>query len=84
MSSATRLQKRSLRGRVWGFLRRRPTEDTDLVFLSRKDVHALLDRRARRELGMSADEFLARADRGELEDSAAVQHLLLIAGERPR
>lgn len=77
-----RAQRRSLVARIVGLLRREKHEDDDLVFLSHKQVHELLEERARETFGMSADEFLAAADRGDMKDSPLAQHLLLIAGER--
>jgi hypothetical protein len=43
---------------------------------------AVLDKRARRYLGMSGDEFLARLEKGDLPDTPAVAHLSTLAGGR--
>jgi hypothetical protein len=82
VSSTITDQRRSWLARVWGILRRRRDSPDDVIFLSRRDVRALLERRAREDFEMSAEEFLAAADRGDLKDSPLAQHLLLIAGER--
>lgn len=58
--------------------------DDDLLYLSPAQVEALIDVTARKELGMSPDEFFAAIERGELTDSPAAAHLLLISGARAR
>lgn len=52
----------------------------EAVSLDRDELRVLFDRLTRRELGLSADEFLSRLDRGDLPDSPAVEHLTLLAG----
>jgi hypothetical protein len=77
--------RRSMWIRITDFiLRRGDPPDDDLIYLSRKEVRDLLERRAQAELGLSAEEFLAAVDNGQLRDSPVAQHLLLIAGERSR
>ncbi|MGI8869948.1 MAG: hypothetical protein ACR2F6_14140 [Mycobacteriales bacterium] len=41
--------------------------DVEVVELSREEGHAMFDRLTRRELGMPADEFFDRLERGKLE-----------------
>ncbi len=48
------------------------------------EAHQHLDRETRLYLDLSADEFLAAADRGELDDDQPiVRHLLMLAGVDP-
>jgi hypothetical protein len=62
--------------------RRRLARRAPDVMLNRRQVHALIDERARRYLGMSGDEFMAAAKRGELPDDPAVAQLLMLTGAR--
>ena len=48
--------------------------------LTRAELRIVFDRMARRQLGMSGDEFLRRLDRGELPDTPEVHHLSVLAG----
>ena len=50
------------------------------IELSRDEARFMFDRLARRELGLSGDEFLRKLDAGELPDSPVVEHLALLAG----
>ena len=50
------------------------------VELSRAEARVMFDRVARRELGMSGDEFLKRLDAGDLPDHPVAEHLALLAG----
>lgn len=83
MAITTRSHRRSPLGRLWSFIRRQPPQDEDLVFLTRREVHELLDRLAKRDFGMTAEQFLVAVDQGELRESPLAQQLLVIAGERP-
>lgn len=51
--------------------------------LSRDETWALLDERARRLLGISADEFERRLIAGELEDTSTVRSLSFLVGADP-
>lgn len=44
-------------------------QEVEVVELSRQEGKAMLDRAARQDLGISADEFLAKWDAGEYEDA---------------
>lgn len=82
MHSTTSAQ-RSWWGRVWAFIFHRGGHaDDDLIRLNRRQVRRLIDDQARRDFGMSGEEFIAAFDRGELRESPLAQHLMLIAGER--
>lgn len=48
--------------------------------LSRDEFLVLFDRMTRRQLGMSAAEFLRRMDASELPDSDQAEYLALLAG----
>ena len=50
------------------------------IELTRAEARVMFDRIARRELGISGDEFLKRLDAGTLPDSPVVEHLALLAG----
>lgn len=68
-------------------LRRRPAKGLEddpfyLAPMSRAEARVLLDERARRDLGMSGDEFLRRLRAGELSDTSVVHGLAMLAGER--
>jgi hypothetical protein len=53
--------------------------------LTREQAAALLDRRARRFLDMSGDDFIrAVEEKRPLPDHPMVAHLLLMIGARPR
>jgi len=84
MASTLTERRRGLGGRLKAIFRHRKTIEGDLLYLSTSDVRELIDRTARQELGMTAEEFYAAAERGELDDTPAVAHLRLISGARPR
>jgi hypothetical protein len=54
---------------------------SDNGVLTREEVLDLLDREARRYLGMSGDAFIEAARSGNLPDHPMVAHLALLAGE---
>ncbi len=58
-----------------------PAEEATLIDISRDEMEALFDQRARRYLGMSGQEFLDAVERGgPLPDHPIVAHLLLMIG----
>lgn len=59
---------------------RRSQEDY-LPPLSPSETRQLLDTRARRNLNMSADEFVRRLKAGDLPDTSVVQGLAMLVGE---
>lgn len=54
--------------------------EPDAPELTPEEMRATLDQQARHYLGMSAEEFTAAAERGELPDHPVVAHLVLLAG----
>ncbi len=58
--------------------------DAEPIELSAEEFRRLLDARARRDLGLSVEEFIALADAGELPDTSVAMKLALMVGERPR
>ena len=48
--------------------------------MSREEVLELVDRQARKLLGMSAQEFLKASSEGKLPHTGAVTHLQMLAG----
>lgn len=56
------------------------TETREPVELTREELLVMFDRITRRELGMTAAEFLERLDRDDLPDSPIVQEPILMAG----
>lgn len=51
--------------------------------LTADETREFLDDQTRSELGLTLDEFLDLAERGELPDHPAVAHLILLTGARP-
>lgn len=85
MANATARHGRTVGSVVRAMLRRRHRSvDDDLRYLSPAEVASLIEATARKELGMSATEFYAAVERGELQDDPAAAHLVLISGARPR
>lgn len=56
-------------------------QDSEVKALSRRQLRAILDERARRYLGMTAKEFLDALAKDELPDTPAVAHLKMLVGE---
>lgn len=54
--------------------------EPDAPELTPEEMRATLDAQARHYLDMSADEFIAAAERGALPDHPVVAHLVLLAG----
>jgi hypothetical protein len=57
-----------------------PATQADPSELTADELRAVLEDEAQHYLGMSADEFIAAAHRGELPDHPVVAHLVLLAG----
>lgn len=56
-------------------------QDKEVKTLSRRQLMTVLDKRARRYLGMSGKEFLKALEKDDLPDSPAVTHLAMLVGE---
>ncbi len=57
-----------------------PVTYPDASELSAEQLRGLLEEEAQRYFGMSAEQFIAAAERGELPDHPVVAHLVLLAG----
>ena len=62
-----------------GVRRKAGTRNSHLRVYTKQEARALLDRRARRSLGISGDEFLQRLDHGELTDTPTESALAVFA-----
>lgn len=76
-----RMRARSRRSKRRIAIKYRTAQATgEAAELTRAESRIVFDRMSRRQLGMSADEFLRRLDLGDLPDTPEVHHLTVLAG----
>jgi hypothetical protein len=68
----------------FGSWRRRRSRPANDGVLGRQETSLLIDKLARRDFGLSGDEFLQRATHGEIPDTSAAHAIMMLAGEPPR
>ena len=63
---------------------RRAVDRGEPLELDRRSTRQLIDRIARRELGMTGEDFLAAVAQDAIPDSPVAEHLAILAGAQSR